>query len=275
MAERFFQTARDMSLPESKYGKNPLTRDFFAPGAAGDQAFAEEMQKTAPAGMVYSPTVGAGQPTPTYDSTTGGWTDTGATLPGGGYTRPESESAAPTTSLRPVARPDSSGGTTAGSAATSGGGESKGFYESLTGTKFKDTAVGKALGLGDSDSGSSGGGGKSGGYSCYVATALTEEGYWSNTKRLKLIKWCMNTKPEDKFLTKLWRNGYVTFGKKIVVPFASNKVIKWFADGYYESTVEGKVGVKALLGSAFFTLPSYSIGIVKALTGKLVDIERT
>jgi hypothetical protein len=54
IAERFFQTARDMSLPESEYGKNPLSRDFFAT----DEAFAEEMQKTAPPGMVYDPALG-------------------------------------------------------------------------------------------------------------------------------------------------------------------------------------------------------------------------
>lgn len=80
MADRFFQTARDMGLPEATYGKNPLTRDFFAPGASGDQAFAEEMQSTAPAGMVYNPTSES-------------------------YVRPESESAAPTTSPRPTPAP--------------------------------------------------------------------------------------------------------------------------------------------------------------------------
>lgn len=248
IAERFFQTARDISLPESQYGKNFLDRDFFAPGAAGDEAFAKEMQTTAPEGMVYQPETGS-------------------------YERPDSESAAPTTSRVPTQRPDRSPGGGSTSTSTSGG-DGKGFYESITGKEFKDTAVGKALGLGDKDS-SSDSGGRSGGYSCYVATALTEKGYWSNTKRLKLIKWCMDTKPEDEFLTKLWRNGYVTFGKSFVAPFTSNKVVRWLADGYYESAVEGKKGVKALLGSVFFTVPSYSIGLVKAVAGKLVDIERT
>jgi hypothetical protein len=54
-AERFLDTARDMSLPESTYGKNPLSRDFFASGAAGDAAFRREMETTAPPGMVYDP----------------------------------------------------------------------------------------------------------------------------------------------------------------------------------------------------------------------------
>jgi hypothetical protein len=55
MAERFFQTARDMGLPVATYGKNPLTRDFFAKGAAGDEAFKKEMEATAPPGMTYNP----------------------------------------------------------------------------------------------------------------------------------------------------------------------------------------------------------------------------
>jgi hypothetical protein len=58
MAERFFQTGRDLSLPGAQYGDSPFTRDFFAPGAAGDKAFTEEMQKTAPPGMVYDPALG-------------------------------------------------------------------------------------------------------------------------------------------------------------------------------------------------------------------------
>lgn len=102
IAERFFQTARDMGLPESQYGKNPLTRDFFAT----DEAFEEELQKTAPEGMVYDPTVGAGTPSLTYNEQTKKFEDRGETLPGGGYVRPESESAAPTTpTVRPVQRP--------------------------------------------------------------------------------------------------------------------------------------------------------------------------
>lgn len=160
----------------------------------------------------------------------------------------------------------------------SGSSASRGFYESVTGKQFKDTAVGKALGLGDRNDSSSDSGGSSssgGGYRCYVATALAEEGYWSNTKKLKLIKWCIDTKPEDKFLTKLWRNGYVTFGKNIVAPFVSNPIVKWFADGYYEATVKNKKTTKAFLGLLFFTIPSYSIGLFKAVTGKLVEIERT
>lgn len=125
------------------------------------------------------------------------------------------------------------------------------------------------------DTGSSGGGGGGGGYGCYVATALSNSGYWSDTKRLKLIKQCMETKPEGSYLTKVWRNGYVTFGKGVIAPLSDKELIKWFADGYYDSAVGGKKTFKALIGLAFFALPSYSIGIFKALTGKLVDIERT
>jgi hypothetical protein len=80
MAERFFQTARDLRLPGSQYGVSPLTRDFFAPGAAGDEAFKRELETTAPPGMVYRPETES-------------------------YVRPESESAAPPTSIRPVQRP--------------------------------------------------------------------------------------------------------------------------------------------------------------------------
>lgn len=55
MAERFFQTGRDLNLPGSQYGVSPFTRDFFAPGAAGDKAFQKEMETTAPPGMTYNP----------------------------------------------------------------------------------------------------------------------------------------------------------------------------------------------------------------------------
>jgi hypothetical protein len=105
MAERFFQTARDLRLPGSQYGDSPLTRDFFAPGAAGDEAFKKEMETTAPPGMVYDPTVGAGTPSLTYNEETKKFEDRGETLPGGGYVRPESESAAPTSSPKPGKKP--------------------------------------------------------------------------------------------------------------------------------------------------------------------------
>jgi hypothetical protein len=106
MAERFFQTGRDLSLPGSQYGVSPFTRDFFAPGAAGDEAFKKEMETTAPPGMVYDPTVGAGRPSLTYNEQTKKFEDQGETLPGGGYVRPEGESAAPITpTVRPVQRP--------------------------------------------------------------------------------------------------------------------------------------------------------------------------
>ena len=127
---------------------------------------------------------------------------------------------------------------------------------------------------GPNPDGTAGNDGPGTGYGCYVATALSNSGYWSNTKRLKLIKQCMETKPEGDYLTKVWRNGYVTFGKDVIAPLSDKKLIKWFADGYYDSAVGGKKSIKAILGLTFFTVPSYSIGIVKDLTGKLVDIER-
>lgn len=55
-------------------------------------------------------------------------------------------STAPTTSVRPTARPSNLGSS---SSSSSSGSSSKGLYESVTGKKFKDTALGKALGLGD------------------------------------------------------------------------------------------------------------------------------
>ena len=132
---------------------------------------------------------------------------------------------------------------------------------------------------GTSGSGDSGGSSTSssigGGYSCYVATALSSKGYWSNTRKLKLIKWCIDAKPEGKLDTKLWRNGYVTFGKTVIAPRVSNKIIQWLSNGFYYATVYKKKNVQAIVGKLFFYIPSYTIGIWKALRGKLVDIERT
>ena len=119
----------------------------------------------------------------------------------------------------------------------------------------------------------SGGGGWS--YSCYVATALNSAGYWSHTKKLKLIKWCIETKPENKLSTKLWRNGYVVFGKEVIAPKVHNKIIQWLSNGFYCATVQKKTNLQAILGKLFFYVPSYSIGIWKALCGNLVDIKRT
>ena len=120
-----------------------------------------------------------------------------------------------------------------------------------------------------------GGGGIFGGYSCYVATALTDAGYWPNIKKIKLIKWCIESKPENKLDTILWRNGYVTFGKKIIAPRVDNKIIQWLSNGFYCATVKKEKNTQAILGKLFFYIPSYSIGIWKALRGTLVDIKRT
>mgnify|MGYP005992693107 FL=1 len=114
-----------------------------------------------------------------------------------------------------------------------------------------------------------------GGYSCYVATALNDKGYWPTVKKMKLIKWCMDTKPEDKFDTKLWRNGYTVFGKTIIAPHVDNKVIRWLSDGFYEATVKKKKSLKALTGLLFFYIPSYTIALYKMLRNDLVEIERT
>ena len=127
----------------------------------------------------------------------------------------------------------------------------------------------------DDNDDNGGGGGIFGGYSCYVATALTDAGYWPNIKKIKLIKWCVESKPENKLDTILWRNGYVTFGKKIIAPRVDNKIIQWLSNGFYCATVKKERNTQAILGKLFFYIPSYSIGIWKALRGTLVDIERT
>ncbi len=126
-----------------------------------------------------------------------------------------------------------------------------------------------------SSSSSSSSGGNSGGYSCYVATALNDAGYWSTSKKLKLIKWCIEAKPENKLDTKLWRNGYVVFGKNVIAPKINNKIIQWLSNGFYCATVQKETNLQAILGKLFFYVPSYSIGLWKALRGNLVDIERT
>jgi len=122
----------------------------------------------------------------------------------------------------------------------------------------------------DSDSGSN-----TGGYSCYVATALNNKGYWPTVKKMKLIKWCMDAKPEDKFDTKLWRNGYTVFGKTVIAPHVDNKIIQWLSDGFYDSRVKNKKDIKSFTGLLFFYIPSYTIALYKMLRNDLVDIERT
>ena len=128
---------------------------------------------------------------------------------------------------------------------------------------------------GEDESGMKGSGSSKGGYSCYVATALNDNGYWSLTKKIRLLKWCMDTKPEGKFDTTLWRNGYCVFGKKIVAPHVHNKYIQWLSNGFYNSTVKNKNTFQAVVGKLFFYVPSYTIGLVKALTGNLKTIDRT
>ena len=127
----------------------------------------------------------------------------------------------------------------------------------------------------DNDDNKGSGSGIFGGYSCYVATALNDAGYWSTSKKLKLIKWCIEAKPENKLDTKLWRNGYVVFGKNVIAPKINNKIIQWLSNGFYCATVQKKINLQAVLGKLFFYIPSYSIGLWKALRGNLVDIERT
>lgn len=177
---------------------------------------------------------------------------------------------------------DSSGNdTTTVGAVTSGGqyaGDGFEWKKSENGNYLTRTYTGvnkNATGSSDTSTSTSSSSSSSGGYSCYVATALKAAGYWSDTKRLKLIKHCMDTKPESAYLTKVWRNGYVVFGKKVVAPFADKSLIRWLSDGYYSASVEGSRSVKALLGLTFFTVPSYTIGFTKAITRQLVDIERT
>ena len=127
----------------------------------------------------------------------------------------------------------------------------------------------------DNNDSNDSGGGFFGGYSCYVATALNDKGYWPTVKKIKLIKWCMDTKPEHKFDTKLWRNGYTVFGKTIIAPRVDNKIIRWLSDGFYEATVKKKKSLKALIGLLFFYIPSYTIALYKMLRNDLVEIERT
>jgi hypothetical protein len=128
---------------------------------------------------------------------------------------------------------------------------------------------------GSDEEGNTGSDSSKGGYSCYVATALSEKGYWSHTQKIKLIKWCMEAKPEGKLDTTLWRNGYCIFGKNIIAPKVDNKIIQWLSNGFYHATINNKKTLQAILGRLFFIIPSYTIGIWKALRGSLVDIERT
>ena len=101
-----------------------LTRDKFQ----SDEAFKDAMESVAPEGMTYSEDVGAGQTSLTYDETKPEgqrWSDTGETLPGGGYTR--AGSAAPETSMRPGMRPDRDNDR-GGSSSSSGSSNSEGLF---------------------------------------------------------------------------------------------------------------------------------------------------
>jgi len=178
---------------------------------------------------------------------------------------------------------DSSGNDTKTEGAVSAGGQYAGdgfeWKRSENGNYLTRTYTGvnkNATGSNDtSTSTSSSTASSSGGYGCYVATALQQKGYWSQTQRLKLIKWCMNSKPEGKLDTLLWRNGYVTFGKRVIAPRVDSSLIQWLSNGFYDSTVLNKKSIQATLGKLFFYVPSYTIGIWKAFRGNLVDIERT
>jgi hypothetical protein len=85
----------------------------------------------------------------------------------------------------------------------------------------------------------------------------------------------MEAKPEGKLDTVLWRNGYCIFGKNIIAPKVDNKIIQWLSNGFYYATINNKKTLQAILGKLFFIIPSYTIGVWKALQGSLVDIERT
>lgn len=147
--------------------------------------------------------------------------------------------------------------------------------KSTSGTGFFSKFVPKTDNDSGSGSESSDSGSNTGGYSCYVATALNDKGYWPTIKKMKLIKWCIDSKPEDKFDTKLWRNGYVVFGKTVIAPHVDNKIIQWLSDGFYDSRVKNKKDIKSLIGLLFFYVPSYTIALYKMLRNDLVDIERT
>ena len=158
----------------------------------------------------------------------------------------------------------------------SAGGDSGGSSSSSSTTSSSsNNQSGTGCFRGADESGNTGSDSSKGGYSCYVATALSEKGYWSYTQKIKLIKWCMEAKPEGKLDTVLWRNGYCIFGKNIIAPKVDNKVIQWLSNGFYHATINNKKTLQAILGKLFFIIPSYTIGIWKALRGSLVDIERT
>ena len=160
----------------------------------------------------------------------------------------------------------------AAKSSSSGGGSSS---SSSTTSSSSSNQSGTGFFRGKDESGNTGSDSSKGGYSCYVATALSEKGYWSHTQKIKLIKWCMEAKPEGKLDTILWRNGYCIFGKNIIAPKVDNKIIQWLSNGFYHATISNKKTLQAILGKLFFIIPSYTIGIWKALRGSLVDIERT
>ena len=159
--------------------------------------------------------------------------------------------------------------------ASSSGGGGDGGGSSSNNSSSSNNQSGTGFFRGEDESGNTGSDSSKGGYSCYVATALSEKGYWSHTQKIKLIKWCMEAKPEGKLDTVLWRNGYCIFGKNIIAPKVDNKIIQWLSNGFYYATINNKTTLQAILGKLFFIIPSYTIGIWKALRGSLVDIERT
>jgi hypothetical protein len=106
MAERFFNTAKDLRLGE-EYGPGGIGRDFFVDGPAGETAYNEFMQGEAPPGFAWDPNK-PGKEILTYNEQTKKFEDRGEITQPGGYVRTgdgPSEPLAPPTSIRPVQRP--------------------------------------------------------------------------------------------------------------------------------------------------------------------------
>ena len=256
-------TATELMLDKNRDGKlsadetrgrvlEGTVREDYAKGETGEAAFERSLEENAPPGMTYS-VAEEGYVRKGSSGDEGGGGDGPTVVPTViSNKRPK---------LRPTTLPSSGGD----------GGSTTTTKPTQTGTGFFRRDSGKPDDLSTSDTDES----KSSGYSCYVATALNDNGYWNLTKKVRLLKWCMDTKPEGKLDTTLWRNGYCVFGKEVVAPHVHNKYIQWLSNGFYDSTVKNKNTVQAVLGKLFFYVPSYTIGLAKALTGNLKTIDRT
>jgi hypothetical protein len=128
---------KEAGLYDPKYdkmftGEGALLEDF-----GGDETkFNAALDYVAPTGMKWDPkdqTYKRSDDAPSVGEQLGG-TKIGTTDSGVGVYEPG------TGTVRPKARPDQPGES-----------DTKGFYESITGKKFKDTALGKALGLDDDE----------------------------------------------------------------------------------------------------------------------------